>query len=292
MEGSMNDAGVFFLTETCEEGRLFSVCSGCTTLEGWGNFFLTPARYLLGGRRVVLVRSFFGGELMSVNHVASFHSIGEEHASRFNPELRSSFTGFLRTIAAIICFVPGLILGTVFKWLAYLTSENTEKTHRIIKQHFETIDVTVGEEGRLLSEDNERLLLTEASEEYAPYNPRVQNLIIRGDGNVVLEKAANIFLDTNAKKIILIGAQIVNTADASLLERAKLLWKHQHLATIGFARIDEQLAATRKFEVRKSAPGTSTFIKQHRVATLEEALADEPPLRDNGRPYHRVYVVG
>src|SRR6185437_450344 len=72
------------------------------------DFLLSPGRYLFGGRTVEIIGD-------KVHHVASFHPLGNKNRCSTNPNLHSSEMSMLRTALAILCLVPGYIIGIPLK---------------------------------------------------------------------------------------------------------------------------------------------------------------------------------
>lgn len=84
---------------------------GC---EAIGNFLITPARYFLNGKEIT--------KIDGVNTDCSF-TFANKH--------RSFPVRMLQNIVAIITLVPGVILGSAFKGLSYLSGSIREKQREI-----------------------------------------------------------------------------------------------------------------------------------------------------------------
>lgn len=83
-------------------------------LVAFGNFFLTPVYCLFNGETI-------------------FISCRERNARFCESAKNSGCTRFLQVIASIIFLVPGLLSGTLFKGLGYL-SKNIRESHSIARQ--------------------------------------------------------------------------------------------------------------------------------------------------------------
>ena len=96
---------------TCHKGGNF--------FEGIGNVFLTPTRYLLGGRTVSKI------DLSQSN-------------PEFKSEVRFKYKGpsyFVYTAYAILLLIPSLILGSIFKGIGMLSSKSRQ-SNRLINASF------------------------------------------------------------------------------------------------------------------------------------------------------------
>lgn len=89
-----------------------------------GNLCLTPYRYLFGGRTVQIIDA---GNLKGIHHVASFHCLGNKNKCPTNSNLHSGDMNLFYTALAIALFIPGFILGTLFKALGCVLN-NAEAT--------------------------------------------------------------------------------------------------------------------------------------------------------------------
>ncbi len=86
-----------------------------------GDFFLTPARYLLGGSYQV--------SQINLNEQTCVMDY-EFNSDTYFP------LKVLKTTLCVLSLIPSLIIGSTFKGLSYISSE-TRLKHKIITQHFE-----------------------------------------------------------------------------------------------------------------------------------------------------------
>ena len=95
-----------------------------TGLMALGNFFLKPVRILGDGTEVVINTTFKNVEYYKLSK--PFRAFGK----------------CLIIAIAIVCFVPGIILGTLFKGIAYCFNDIRE-VNRLVKQHLAPIEITL-----------------------------------------------------------------------------------------------------------------------------------------------------
>lgn len=145
----MNNLSIFFNTKIENAGFLASVGDTC----------FAPFRYLCQGNTVRIFHNDIESEII-VHHVRSFHIKGAAKTSRTatNPQsLHASTTNVFKTIISVVLILPGLILGTPFKVLAY-AFQSTRKSHRLTKEHFTPI--LVAEIASPYSELDRKALMT------------------------------------------------------------------------------------------------------------------------------------
>lgn len=85
-------------------------------LEAVGNWLLTPARYLLGGR-----------EITQLNLQDKSCEIAKEFTANDN-----TIAGILKTAFAIVNLLPTLLIGSILKGVTYL-SEDARAKHQLIE---------------------------------------------------------------------------------------------------------------------------------------------------------------
>ncbi len=85
---------------------------------GVADLFLAPTRYLFGGRTIRIL-SLDNNE-SRIDYVAAFHPCGEKNVSSTNAELRSDSQRMWKTALAVVMLVPGLIVGSILKGIAFL----------------------------------------------------------------------------------------------------------------------------------------------------------------------------
>jgi hypothetical protein len=102
-------------------------------LNAVGNFLLSPARHLFNGRTVTAVSVYR-------NKTETDQSCTIQH-SEAPPQLESGGKKFLKTIASIICFVPGIIFGSAVKGLALATSHSLREHYTYFPQNIKKEEI-------------------------------------------------------------------------------------------------------------------------------------------------------
>ncbi len=83
----------------------------------------------------------FASKAKCTTHVHSVDSFRTRGRSRSNINLMSSPRGMIKTVLSILFLLPGILLGAVFKGLAY-SSSNVRKNHHLTKEHFTPVNET------------------------------------------------------------------------------------------------------------------------------------------------------
>lgn len=262
----MNNFQIFFRTRVKGESSI-------------GNNCLAPVRYFFNGKTV---RIFKDRDAEWVNHVSSFHRKGHNHKSRFDESMSSSWKGWEKKLFCIIFLLPGLFVGTLFKGISYLTSKSVRDHHHLVKLHLNVPrNITIGsKEDPLLTEEE---LKQELEKNYrAPLYQKIHALIIYGN-NIDWSKDIPEIRKLNPKKMILVGARIIHDFDSSYHAEYNCLdlklyktkkWEHRYVEKNVVKKVEE------------------TFVRQIPVKTIEEALADIPPLRHGkSKRFHTIYIV-
>lgn len=280
----MNNFQIFLSTKVQNAGKLAAI----------GDFLLTPARNLFCGKTVRIVPK---EALFEVNHVPSYHKMGGSRYCEFDNSLTSSQSSFLKTLVSILLFIPGFLLGSIFKGFSYCYKDTRDKRD-LVKQHFTRIDHSIGSAENRLDEEG----IKKALEDFAklPLHQKVNHLTIFAKGveheshiNRITKETVvdplrlkDLLLDTdpgiirlNPKKVILDGARI------------------GHKFGEFISHFDDELIKTKKFKNRKernleSDRIDSTFVEQYPVKSLEEALEHVPPRMSwSLKRYNAIYVV-
>lgn len=285
----MNGLEVFFFTELEERGRIKDFFGWNIDLVDVANVFLTPLRVLWNGRTVKIVRTITGN-LEGIHHIASFHPRGKDHACLTDDNLYSSQSDWILTVLAIVCLIPGLLIGVPLKVMAHAW-ESTRLNYRLICDHFSHSDLHVGSDDEPVSERTEDRAFETTKDEHMPLNKKVDHLIIHGDGEFVLTARGNFIRQINPKKIILVGTALFRG-------NAPSAWRHPMRAgKDAIERAVDQgrevitgeflpaLVKSGKFEIEEDSP------KVYTVESVEKAKAHRPPKQPNGRRYHALYQV-
>lgn len=244
-------------------------------LAGIGDLGLAPFRYLFNGKTIRV--EHHANQTIEIHHVASFHKLGCKNVSRSTHELKSSPTGMIKTVCAVVFLIPGLVVA-VSKIFAYLFSDVREK-HLLAKEHLTPIDRHIGKMLNPIQsvEDLQKALKLEFESDlkHRPTNA----LIIHGNGKLEINEDPGI-LRFNPMKLVLEGAAIVNRPSM-------------------FGRLDEAMYGIHKWEaqgVRKVTALTSSdvsFVRTHRVCSIEEALQTTAPRRNRTscKRYHMIFML-
>ncbi len=260
----MSNLAVFFNTKV----------EGSGIFAGIGDLGLAPFRYLFNGK-TIRVELRDTDQTIEIHHVASFHKLGSNNSSQTARELRSSPTGMIKTVSAVVALIPGLVLA-LSKVFAYLFSDVRAK-HRLAKEHLTPVDRHIGNVFNPIQSIND--LVAELKQEFdSDLKHRPTNaLIIHGNGNLEINEDPGI-LRFNPMKLVLEGAAIVH--------RPSL-----------FGRLDNAMHATGKWEtkgVRKVSSLTrpdNSFIVTHQVCSIEEALQTTAPWRSSLKRSHMVFTL-
>ncbi len=157
----------------------------------FGNWCLTPIRYLCEGNLVIVSTKF-----SSVRHDPAY-----------TKEERQKMP-FLHVVACIILLAPSLIVGTIFKGIGYLSAPIREK-HKLALLHFTPIDLKIGQSDERLSFEEIQKSLKQAKEANQLDQP-VNKLTIYAEENTSIDRDPGI-IPLNPDKVILVGAKITRT---------------------------------------------------------------------------------
>jgi hypothetical protein len=274
----MNNFEVFFNT------RLMNYQGITAWIGDWG---LTPVRYLFNGRDVAILSPD------EMHHVASFHAKGKENRSSTSYFMMwSEAKSMQKTLLAIVCLIPGLVLS-IFKLISYLFTEIREK-HQIILDHFSPLKEGAAEKlvkhdfrtNREIGTKDEPITSTEqlakelAHSRHLPSGDLVDALIIHGDGKLKIVTDPGI-LAINPLKLILEGAELLHPVSD---ER----------------RLDDLMAESEEWEISRWRTVTKEThdcpndgVK--RVSTVQEALAAVAPRKRGAvcacERYRQVFVA-
>lgn len=217
-----------------------------------GDFCLTPVRYLFDGKVIniscakdgqPLYMSYWSGKLIT-----------------------DSRRSYLRTIAAIVFLIPGVIIGSAFKGAAYLLP-SIRQVHRLALLQYQPIDRTIGSEGAGVGlEELQRQMKNLVA--HNRYSQPTKNLVIYAAPGTEINEAYQIS-SLNPKKIILVGARITHELSVYSLD--------DRLQAMGFEGNHTRLIHGGKY---------ATYVAPKQVASVDEAIQDVLP--KNSR---RVYVV-
>ncbi len=192
----MSSVGLFLNTRIEDSGILQRV----------GNLGLTPVRYLSKGRdvRIEIDRH---NDVTSIHHVKSYHRNGYRHSSRTAAGFTSSSKSHLKTVAAIVLLIPGLLLS-VCKLLSYVFAAS-RRDHALVKEHFTPINRTIGSEDAQVGR-TPALSNALDREWHKPLNQKTHAIVVYGDQDFNFDADPGM-LRFNPQKIVLIGARAVNS---------------------------------------------------------------------------------
>lgn len=252
-----SDLKVFFQMRIANAGMYANI----------GDWFLTPIRHF-SGRDITIAEDRYQGA-----EVTSLAPYKYQHRS----DTETWEYPWLKTAFLISFLVPGLIIGSIFKGIAYSKGEFREK-HDLVKLHLTPVPLAqVGTvENPLLSEKE---VINHIAALYRDnMHRKIHTLVIYGN-NVNLSQHIPCIKPLGIKKLILVGTQIV----------------HNRIAT---KRFDDELSLSKKWlatKVRRNPVDINeTYITQIKVPSVQEAIAKKPPTRVMlpwPKRYHAVYVV-
>lgn len=187
---------------------------------------------------------------------------------------------FFRVAIAVALFVPGLILGILFKGAAYL-SPTVRTSHNMAAFHFEPMDThSIGSPDKRVNLEEIKKALIKL-ENYNHFHKTINNLIVYATRGTEFNHDPGL-CHFKPKKIILHGAAIV----------------HKPCAV---ERLDAALVATGKWEKfcnlsekEKKTSLNLAQVAQYKVVSEKAALDDTPPKISlfSAQRFNRVYVVG
>lgn len=259
----MSDVCIFLNTRVENSGALAWI----------GNKGLAPFRYLFNGK-TMLVQPRDSDKAIEIHHVNSFHIDGDLNTSNTTIFINSESTGMIKTILSIVLFIPGFIVGVIFKALAYLSSE-IRGMHRLVREHFTPVDRVIGSVANPIKTREALSAAIRAERESDPKNRRTNAMIIHGDGNLTINEDPGI-LAFNPMKLILNGVKIV----------------HQPAAA---PRLDDGMIRSGKWEggARIITPNNACApgAKVQQAKSIDYALRYEAPKRSWCKQYHTVFYT-
>jgi hypothetical protein len=188
-------------------------------LFAWaGDKSLAPFRYLFNGKTIRIQTGT--SSAVEIFHVASFHKNGARNKSKANAILASSPSNMIKTALAVIFLIPGLLIGTISKALAYISS-NMRERHGLAKLHLTPtnreikVKVTYKDEGK--TEVNETVTANNLYKEIQKLSKKPKHrptdvLIINGDGEIEIggdiEPPISIL---NPMKLMLVNVKSANS---------------------------------------------------------------------------------
>lgn len=253
----MNNIGIF-LNNRIVDKKHFVLADLTVSL---GNWCLSPVRCLFNGSKVSIS---YKNQILNIDHHKEY-----SNSSGYSYVLPKR--NLIRVIASIVLIVPGLILGSAFKGLGYL-SDTIRHRHQLAVRHFTPVHYTIGS-------PEKRLTLGEISQELKAYgqgnalNQPAKYIIVYAEEGTMIEQDPG-FLNLNPQKIILVGARILHAP--------------------GLFRLDDSLCdngwdscALRAIRLGGPVhPEDTTLVTQRKMASVQAAIQDAPP-----KNLKRVYIV-
>src|ERR1700722_17071013 len=187
----MNNVSVFFNNRTFTKDS-FSISD---TPVVFGDWCLTPVRCLFDGNKVTVSNK--DGSL-TVDHEKEYATSGYRR-------------NFLQVVASIVLIIPGLIIGSVFKGLGYL-SQSTRKRHNLATQHYTPLDRTIGSPEARLNLEGLRQKLNQIRQ-VNNLNQPTKNLVIYAEEGTTINEDPGL-ISLQPQKIILVDARIVHQPSA------------------------------------------------------------------------------
>jgi len=183
----------------------------------------------------------------------------------------------IKLALSIVFLIPGLIIGSAFKGLAYL-SANVQENHRLIQEHLTPVNREIGTVSNPIKTRNELFKALEAEYKSDSKNRPTNALIIHGDGTLTINEDPGI-LRFNPMKLILEGARIVHQPSA-------------------IGRLDDQMYDTRKWQVSAVRTVNASNVDDaaegsHKVESIDDALIASAPRRSwtSLKRYHMIFTL-
>ncbi|MFI5343277.1 MAG: hypothetical protein ACHQUC_03555 [Chlamydiales bacterium] len=263
----MNNLNVFYQTSTEGDNAQIDL------LKTVGDCCLAPVRYFFRGRNVEFI-GLNDNEITSIYDYASYFTIRNKFLLSNALEKK-----WMRTCLCIIGFIPGLILGSIFKGLSYL-KKSIRDEHDLVKLHFE----------------REEHLLINHSAPYSKHQPHRISFALEEARKRVNPKAKDVYLH---QRVNIVEINLAFSKDA-INERSVIVPLIEFdpvkliLHTKVFIEDDESavrhMASSGKWLTVEE--GSQKKLLQKSVSSVAEALADQLPLRPNStKPYKCVYLI-
>lgn len=256
----MTSAGIFFNNRAVADSFRFS-----DVPVALGDWFLTPVRCLYNGNKVTISHK---NDAITIEHEKEYSDWDNTRPKR----------NFLRVILSIILIVPGVIVGSIFKGIGYL-SQSIQHRHTAIRRHYSPGNI-VGDESDPPDLKTIEDILKNDFKHIERNNKSCNALVVNAKKGTRINVDPGI-LSENPQKIILVGARIVHEPTREPLLDDTLYkdpsWESGSRIFYPCHYID---------------PNEVTYVKQFPVSSIEEAMQDEPPKRpDSDERYKRVYLV-
>lgn len=258
-----------------------------------GNFCLTPVRYLFNGDAIQISYK----EAVWVNETGILYGMSQTtfHQDQLKTIThKTDFTsrGFLRTTAAIILLIPGLIIGSAFKAISYL-SPAIRENHRLAILHRTPVDKTLGSPEERLNLQEIKRNLQEVQLSNNPLNQPTGNLVIYARrGTLIINDPGIIAL--NPQKIILVGARLTgDDFNQEALDEVLAKTGEWHVRSSGDFLYGKNSSATIMNVDGVDICYGDTFIPQWEINSVEQAVKDIPPKRSffGSERVKRLYTV-
>jgi len=178
----MNHLTIFFNTRIKNTGRLAAI----------GNFFLAPTRWLFSGQTIIAAEDGSG-----IAKVSSFNWRGGVSQAYNNLQSTDSNWDYASVIIwpfLLLSFIPGVLFGSFFKALSYLSNPEAQEKHRIVKDKLTPKNFPFNNTGELKVLLKQHYLTGQAT----------NALIISGQGIIDYECVYQI-MKINPHKLILDG---------------------------------------------------------------------------------------
>lgn len=251
-----------------------------------GNWLLTPYRYLFGGRTVHIIQNSI---VRRFHHVPSFHPLGKRKVCETDPTLHASEMSFLKTVLAIICLIPGLLLGSFFKGLGYTP-------------YAEAIHAAILEGLRYPYTNRNTGLLLYFNNPVWCWKSQVLHIEVLGTVDKPIANAINldVAVNTLAEKtpidvLIIYGKNLNVKLDPGLLKLnpMKMILVNTNIGNQHSYQLDpkeKNVEVATNLDTCLKASGK--WLERTTVKTIEEALMESLPRRPGFcKSYHGIYYV-
>jgi hypothetical protein len=250
----MSDFKLFFNTEIKNSNQFANVA----------NNLLKPVRYFFNGKTVQIIRAeddkYHVRDNLSFNgsHSKIYCDSSDKCGKVLTTDLKKDN---ITTAKMIALFVPGLILGTIFKIFAYL-SNDVRNYHNLAKKHFTPI------EKYEIGDKNRRLTIRQIKEQMKEFiknntlHKKINTLVIYADDEGLSYDDINI-LEASPEKLILDGLKVENldTKDVNITLKDQLVACYEELKECD--SVEEALKLGRGIDNITKESKPSCYIVKH-----------------------------
>lgn len=181
-----------------------------------GDFYLTPVRYFYNGNKVTIGEVGLDDKTRpNIKLVTDTVKHQKEYTSS-KADKTTPRKNFIRTAFSILLFIPGLILGSLFKKIGYY-SEAVKVRHNLAVEHFTPEKKQIGDtDDRKKTEKIAKILGMMNKDDLL--NRPLAHLVIYAEKGTTLAINPELFLKLNPppQKVVIDGAKIESALSSEL----------------------------------------------------------------------------